>query len=189
MYFHGMIRSLKCQQSPLRRKTNSIYSTWCYRHHLWRILWLCRHRSGWFLRCCLVYKLKYLPWFTALPPKVWPELPIFTTINSTANAKIRSVTKFLVYSNPQEVQTAWEATVMWCCIASWGLATHKNPYTNRPITVKGHFLNCFMPSSSATNKVRKSADCSSRGRVNHADHRLQVYLSFSAVLYQFSQIK
>lgn len=184
-----MTRFLKCQQSPLRKKMNSIYSTWCYRSHLWRILWLCWHQSGWFLRCCLVYKLKYLPRFTAVPPRVWPELPILTTINSTANAKIRSVMKLLVYSNPQEVQTAWEATVMWCCKASWGLTTHKNPCTNRPITVKGHSLNHFVPSSSATNTVRKSADCSSGGRVNHADHRLQVYLSFSAVLYQFSQIK
>lgn len=105
----------------------------------WRILWLCWHPSGWFLRCCLVYKLKYLPQFTAVPPRVWPELPNFMTINSTANAKIRSVMKLLVYSNPQEVQTAWEGTVMWCCKASWGLTTHKNPCTNRPITVKRTF--------------------------------------------------
>lgn len=82
MYFHIMIRFLKCQQNPLRKKMNSIYSTWCYRSHLWRILWLCWHQSGWFLRCRLVYKLKYLPWFTAVLSRVGPELPIWRPLTA-----------------------------------------------------------------------------------------------------------
>lgn len=180
-----MIRFLKCQQS---KEWDIIYSTWCYRSQLWRILWLCWHHSGWFLIFCSADKLKYLPRFTAVPARVCPELPIFTTINSTAHAKT-SVRTLLVYSKPREVQTAREATAERCCKGSWALTAHKNSRANRPITAKEHPLSCFIPSTSATNPVRKSADCSSRGRVNHADHRLQVYLAFSAVLYQFSQIK
>lgn len=180
-----MIRFLKCQQS---KEWDIIYSTWCYRSQLWRILWLCWHHSGWFLIFCSADKLKYLPRFTAVPARVCPELPIFTTINSTAHAKT-SVRTLLVYSKPREVQTAREATAERCCKGSWALTAHKNSRANRPITAKEHPLSCFIPSTSATNPVRKSADCSSRGRVNRADHRLQVYLAFSAVLYQFSQIK